>query len=64
MRFCSEIDYCTRLVFFQQSTDYPTVANIACHKDVPSVFPQTNERVQITSVGQFVEIDNGLVMHG
>ncbi len=51
-----------RLVFRQQAGDVGGIADIAAHKDMAWIVFQAGQVAEIASVGQFVKIDDGLIV--
>ena len=61
MRFGREVDDGTGLVLCQQAFEQGGVANVALHEYVAGVALHAGQVVQIACVGEFVEVDHGLV---
>ena len=62
MRFGRKINHCARLVFSQQLADQIKVADIAVGKDMLGVAFETGEIFEIAGVGEFVEVDDRLII--
>ncbi|MNN40895.1 hypothetical protein D3C81_1549860 [compost metagenome] len=60
----SEVDDGAWLVLLEQTCDQFSVADIAVHKDVALVALQAAQGLQVACVGEFVEVDHGLVRAG
>ena len=56
-----EVDHGAGLVLGQQAADQGGIANVALHKDVAFVALQAGQCLGVAGVGEFVEVDNGLV---
>ena len=60
--FCGKVHDGARLVFCQQARDVGGVANIAAYEDMPWVVFQAGQITEIACVGQFIEVDDGLIV--
>ena len=64
MRLGRKIDHGAGLVLGQQAGHQRGVADVALHEDVAGVALHAGQVVQIACVGEFVEVDHGLVAVG
>ena len=64
MTFGRKIHDGTWLVLCQQLSQHFIVTNICLHKDMSRIRTQTSQIFQIAGVGQFINIDNGLIHIG
>ena len=64
MGFGRKVQDGSRFVFGQQTGHQIFVTNIALNEDVTLVVSQRRQVVQIAGIGQFVQIDDGLIMAG
>lgn len=64
MAFCREVDHRTRLVLSQQAGDQCDIANVPLHQLVAQIPLQAHQRFGVARVGEFVEVDDGLVAGG
>jgi hypothetical protein len=64
MALSSEIDHGAGLVLGQQLLDQGAVANVALHKDVAWIVLHRGQGLQIARVGEFVEVEHGLIAAG
>ena len=61
MALCSEVNDGARFVFVEQTRYQVSIANVATYERMSWVALQAGKVLQITGVGEFVEIDNGIV---
>ncbi|MCY1178869.1 hypothetical protein D9M73_192420 [compost metagenome] len=59
-----EVDDGAWLVLLEQTCDQLSVADVAVHEDVALVALQAAQGLQVACVGEFVEVDHGLVRAG
>ena len=62
--FGSKVQHGAGPVLGQQAIDQRAVAQIPLHKHVPRIALKAGEVFQVAGVGEFVEVDNGLVRLG
>jgi len=58
MAFGGEIQHCIGLVLLQQARDQGAIADIALHENMVVVTLQRCQRVQVSRIGQGVQIDH------
>jgi len=61
MAFSGEVNDGARFVFVEQTRYQIGIANVTTYERMPCVTLQAGKVLQITGVGEFVEIDNGIV---
>ena len=61
MAFGGEVEHCAGLVLGQQSADEFGVTDVALNKNMPRIALQAGQGFGVTCVGEFVEVDDGLL---
>ncbi len=64
MAFGREVQHCAGPVLGQQGIDQGAVAQVALHEVVAGIALQAGQVLQVAGVGEFVEVDHGLVTLG
>ena len=64
MAFRGEVDYGARPMLAQQLGHQGAVADVALHEHMALITLQAGKVVHIARIGQFVEVDDRLVVHG
>jgi len=62
--FGREVDHGAGLVLGQEAFDQSAVADVALHKHVPWVALNRGQGLQITRIGELVQVDHDLVATG
>lgn len=57
----SEVDNRSGRMLRQQLIDHRRVADIGLHEDMAGVVPYASEIVQVSRIGQLVDVDNGVI---